>query len=183
MLQHWFCMMYRNVRQCGGCIAQGGVSDVRVVVVDRPLAWPMNACDAAKTALFIRNTIVREFGGQGGVQPQGRNLHLFSLVSPAWVRPGNRLEIRNAVTEMGAVSATMTFREGCADVTIQPDFHSPAARMAIAVPYFVELLGVRVDDDRGDVQGCQIYLPPTQGASLSSGRRRRVYMMTPTRTS
>ena len=121
---------------------------------------PPHAWAAAKTALFIRNMMVREFGGKGGLKPGERNLHLFSLISPAWARPGNKLEIRNAVTEMGTVSATMAFRTDGADVTIQSDFHTPPARLAIAAPYFVELTEIQVDGRKRHAQGNAISLSP-----------------------
>jgi hypothetical protein len=72
---------------------------------------PPHAWAAAKTALFIRNMMVREYGGDRSTEPGKRDLYLFSLISPAWVTPGNKLEIQNAITEMGRISETMTLRK------------------------------------------------------------------------
>ena len=126
----------------------------------RPTCPPPHAWAAAKTALFIRNMMVREFGGQGGVQMEKRNLYLFSLISPAWVKPGNQLVIRNAATEMGTVSATMTFGRDGAEVTIAPNFHTPPAQIALTIPYFVDLHSVKADGKTLTPRAGIVYLAP-----------------------
>ena len=98
--------------------------------------------------------------GQGGLNLKERNLFLFSLISPAWDKPGNKLEIRNAATEMGSVSATMTFTKVGADVRIASDFHTAPAHLGLTIPYFVELksydAGVRMPEIKDGV----IYFSP-----------------------
>ena len=127
----------------------------------RPSCPPPHAWAAAKTALFIRNCMVREFGGQAGMTSDERGLYLFSLISPAWATPGQTLTIRNAVTEMGTVSAAMVFHEQGADINIESQFHTPPAFLALTVPYFVEL--VRVDAGAGplDIRDGIIKLQPS----------------------
>ena len=53
--------------------------------------------------------MVSEYGGQTGVSESERDLHLFSLISPSWIKLGKKVAIRNAPTEMGPVSATLAF--------------------------------------------------------------------------
>ncbi len=126
-----------------------------------PSCPPPHAWAAAKTALFTRNMIIREHGGQGGLNPDERDIYLFSLISPAWVAPGKKLEIRNAATEMGTVSATMTFNKKGAVVTVKSDFHTRPGRMALTVPYFVDLVSCKIDDRKhNEVKGSVIYFSP-----------------------
>ena len=125
-----------------------------------PSCPPPHAWAAAKTALFIRNMMVREHGGEGGLNLKKRNLYLFSLVSPAWVKPGNKLEIRNAVTEMGTVSATMTFNENGAEVEIESNFHTTPAHLALSIPYFVELINCDAGSSKQEIKEGVIYFSP-----------------------
>jgi len=72
--------------------------------------WPPpHAWAAAKIANLIRNCLVVEHGGRAGLYEGRRDLHLFSVVSPVWAEPGRTLGFRDAVTEMGTVSASMRF--------------------------------------------------------------------------
>jgi len=110
--------------------------------------WPIpppHAWAAAKTSLLIRNMLVREYGGEAGLNKKERNLYLFSVISPAWVKPGNAVRTNNAVTEMGKLSASMQFRQNGADIVIQSRFHTPPTLILIAIPWFVELHEVKSD--------------------------------------
>jgi hypothetical protein len=110
--------------------------------------WPIpppHAWAAAKQSLLIRNMLLREQGGQAGLDEKERDLHLFSVVSPEWARAGNRLRIDNALTEMGRISADMSFAAQGAQITLQSTFHTPPRQIKIAIPYFVELKNVRSD--------------------------------------
>jgi hypothetical protein len=101
--------------------------------------------------------MVREHGGEGGLDPGRRDLYLFSLISPTWVQPGHKLAINRAPTEMGLVSAVMTFTPEGADVSLDTDFHTPPGRMALTVPWFVDLERC---DPPGEIEGGVIYFPP-----------------------
>jgi len=134
---------------------------------------PPHAWAAAKTALYIRNMMVREHGGEGGLNLQERRLYLFSLVSPAWVKPGNKLEIRNAATEMGSVSATMTFTDDGADVTIASGFHTLPWSLALTVPYFVELESCDVGGGKKQIRDGVIYFGPEVAKVTLKWKERR----------
>ena len=125
-----------------------------------PSCPPPHAWAAAKTALYIRNIMVREFGGEAGLNAKQRGLYLFSLISPTWAKPGETLEIHDAVTEMGTVSATMTFNENGAEVDIHSNFHTPPAYLALTVPYFVQLTRVDADGKHNNVSGGVIRFQP-----------------------
>lgn len=105
-------------------------------------AWPIpppHAWAAAKTALLIRNMMVREYGGQSGINDNERDLYLFSVISPSWVKPGESLKINNAVTEMGVIFANLEFVEGGAKIEINADFQTPPRNIIIPIPYFLSV--------------------------------------------
>ena len=120
-----------------------------------PHAWA-----AAKMALAIRNMLVLEKGGRAGLDPGQRDLHLFSVTSPAWAIPGKQIAIRNAATEMGKISAAMRFTPAGASVTIHAEWHHPPRDVVVHVPYFLELISFRTDAKRSVRDGDTIVLSP-----------------------
>ncbi len=100
---------------------------------------PPHAWAAAKTALFIRNMMVCEYGGQAGIEDGQRDLYLYSLISPAWIEPGKRVTIRNARTEMGLLSSSLLFTGDGAKLTVKGDFHHPPRYLVFRIPCSVEL--------------------------------------------
>ncbi len=100
---------------------------------------PPHAWAAAKTALFIRNMMVREYGGNLGIQEDQRDLHLYSLISPNWVTSGQALRLSNMPTEMGLVSSTLSFVPGGAELRVQSSFHHAPRYLALRIPYFMKL--------------------------------------------
>jgi hypothetical protein len=100
---------------------------------------PPHAWAAAKTALFIRNSMVCEYGGQAGLDADARDLYLYSLISPAWIQPGRKVEIKNAPTEMGRISSVLRFVEDGAEMTVKSDFFQSPRYIVFRIPYTVEL--------------------------------------------
>ncbi len=104
--------------------------------------WPIpapHAWAAAKTSLLIRNMLIREYGGEAGLNENERSLYLFSVISPEWALSGKPVIIKNAITEMGKVSAEMKFSKNGTTITIDPSFHTPPATIAVAIPWYVKL--------------------------------------------
>jgi len=128
---------------------------------------PPHAWAAAKTALFIRNMMVCEYGGQTGIDESTRDLCLYSLISPAWIESGNKLAIRDAPTEMGAVSSTLSFTEDGAELTVKADFHSPPRYLVFRVPYSVALDEFTSDADSVfEKEGLLFFTPDVTKASI-----------------
>ncbi len=128
---------------------------------------PPHAWAAAKTALFIRNMMVCEYGGQCGVDESSRDLHLYSLISPAWMVPGKKLAMRNAPTEMGRVSSTLSFAEDGAALTVNADFHQPPRYLVFRTPYTVELDSFTSDASRAfEEDGLLFFAPDVTRASI-----------------
>jgi len=118
---------------------------------------PPHAWAAAKTALFIRNMMVCEYGGRAGMLEGERDLHLFSLISPAWMRPGRRVAIRNAPTEMGRVSALLSFTSAGAELALEADFRRPPRYVVFRIPYGVELEAFTSDADTAFTSDGQLF--------------------------
>ncbi len=121
---------------------------------------PPHAWAAAKTALFIRNMMVCEYGGQCGINEDERDLYLYSLISQAWIDPGKRLAIQNARTEMGTVSSTLTFTGDGATLTVESDFHHAPRFLVFRVPMTVKLDSFTSDATRTSEEDGLIYFTP-----------------------
>lgn len=118
-----------------------------------PHAWA-----SSKLVCFIRDMLVREYGGDAGMNPQKRSLYLFSLISPAWCKNGNAVTIHNAITETGSVSASMQFTSSGAAVTITPVFHTLPQNIVITIPYFVHLTKFTTDASSSVLKGRELIL-------------------------
>jgi hypothetical protein len=128
---------------------------------------PPHAWAAAKTALFIRNMMICEYGGQFGVDEGQRDLYLFSLVSPVWMEPGKKVAIRNAPTEMGRVSSTLSFTAEGANLTVEADFHSPPRHLVFRIPYTVQLDSFTSDASRAfEKDGLLFFTPDVTQVSI-----------------
>ena len=121
---------------------------------------PPHAWAAAKTALFIRNMMVCEYGGQFGIEERNRDLYLYSLISPAWIEPGKRIAVRNAPTEVGRVSSTLSFTYDGAELAVKADFHQPPRHMVFRMPYTVELDSFTSDASHAFEKDGAIYFAP-----------------------
>jgi len=121
---------------------------------------PPHAWAAAKTALFIRNMMVCEYGGQTGIDAGKRDLYLYSLISPSWIKPGKKVAIRNAPTEMGRVSSLLAFTDGGAALTVQGKFHHPPRYVVFRIHYSVKLTSFTSDANRAFAKGGLLFFTP-----------------------
>jgi hypothetical protein len=121
---------------------------------------PPHAWAAAKIALFSRNMLVMEYGGERGANFAERDLLLFSLVSPVWAEPGKSLRVKNAPTEMGTVSAEMKFNENGCSVEINSDFHDAPHQIRIRIPYFAEFKSFTTDASESYEKDGVLYFSP-----------------------
>jgi len=122
-----------------------------------PSCPPPHAWAAAKTALFIRNALVREYGGEAGMDENKRGLFLYSLISPIWAMPDKEIKINNACTEMGRISSTLKFSKTGAIITIDGNFTQKPAFLAFRIPYFVTLQNYNVEGGKATIKDGVIY--------------------------
>jgi F5/8 type C domain len=121
---------------------------------------PPHAWGCATYNGLIRNLLVAEQGGRGGLEPDQRELLLFNAVSPAWFKNGETLGIENAPTSFGTVTALMTPRSGGADVTFKSDFHTKPRSLVVRIPYFATLASFATDARQSKRDGDIIRLSP-----------------------
>lgn len=141
--------------------------------------WPIpppHAWVAAKTSLLIRNMLVREYSGEAGLNEKKRSLYLFSVISPFWAEAGKSVVIKNAVTEMGRISAELKFEQQGARITIKPHFYTPPASIVIAIPWFVDIKNVRSNAVTfGKKGGYLVFSPDVTNIELSWKIKKNVF--------
>jgi hypothetical protein len=120
---------------------------------------------AAKFRAALRNMMVRE---------QGNDLHLLSVISPEWVKPGDVITVKRAPTDFGQVN--LEFRSDTIGATLVLDNHfsSPSSQGAgsssqsgatgpqsivLHLPWFTKTSSVVADDKPMQVVGTTVKIP------------------------
>jgi hypothetical protein len=92
---------------------------------------------AAEYRTLLRAMLVREEGNQ---------LHLLSVVSPAWIGAGKRISVEQAPTIFGSVAFTLDQPSaGEAVLTLIPAFTRPPQQIVVHLPWFVDLNSATAD--------------------------------------
>ena len=107
---------------------------------------------AADYIALIRNMLVRE---------QGDELHLLSVLSPDWVRPGDTVEVKNAPTAFGTVAFKGTFRPTGMSLDLQLNLRRQPEKIVLHTPWFVTLKAARVDGRSVAIEHSEVLLPST----------------------
>ncbi len=121
---------------------------------------PPHVWGTSKQGLMVRNLVLMEYGGRCGLEPDRRELWLFHCLSPAWVKPGARVSLKNAPTEFGLVEAVMNFEPESATVTLSGRFHTPPAAVRLRVPWFKELVRFTTDARTQRREGDSLLVSP-----------------------
>ncbi|NPV46853.1 MAG: hypothetical protein HPY69_07835 [Armatimonadetes bacterium] len=104
----------------------------------------------AKTVEVLRNMLVREQDG---------DLHLLSALSPAWVQPGQRIEVRDAPTAFGPVSMAVVAEDDRLRVSLPNTFRNAPARLWVRIPWFLAVERVEVDGEAVDPGAGEVLVP------------------------
>lgn len=88
---------------------------------------------------LLRDMLVRE---------EGEDLHLLSLLSPAWTRDGDSLAVRRAPTPFGEVNFVCTFSETGLSIRLDNRFRRLPARLILHLPWFVDIRSIMADGRR-----------------------------------
>jgi hypothetical protein len=106
---------------------------------------------AAKFRAALRNMMVRE---------QGNDLHLLSVVSPEWVKPGGVISVKRAPTDFGQVNFELKADDKGATLSLEnhfsgvaPDSSAPASQprapqpstLILHLPWFLKTTSVVAD--------------------------------------
>jgi hypothetical protein len=91
---------------------------------------------AAKYIGVVRNMLLRE---------QENELHLLSVLSPAWSGAGQTIEIENAPSHFGPIAFTASFRDNGMSMELRPKFEVTPSKVVIHLPWYVAPAGAKVD--------------------------------------
>jgi hypothetical protein len=116
---------------------------------------------SAKFRAALRNMLVRE---------QGDELHLLSVISPEWVKPGQKITVNRAPTEFGQVQfdfrsdgrgATIFFDNHFLNPSDPSDLQTPATPRALILhlPWFMRTTEVVADGARLPIVHGAVRLP------------------------
>ena len=105
---------------------------------------------AAKFRALLRNMMVRE---------QEKQLHIFSCLSPEWVKDGATITIRRAPTNFGEVNMELKCKPGKAELKFNNSFVDNPESMILHVPWFMDLHSVTAGGKKLDVRGSIVKLP------------------------
>ncbi len=129
---------------------------------------PPHGWFAAKYMALLRNMLVREWDGE---------LHLFSVLSPEWVKPGDVIAFRRAPTDFGEVSARARVADDGLSLQLSSRWRSAPSGIVLHVPWFVEASAATADGRACAItrppigDGQQVLLPPDAGAVRLIWRR------------
>jgi len=96
---------------------------------------------------LMRNMLVREQNG---------DLHVFSALSPEWIRPGRTLAVKNEPTAFGAVSIQLRSSEEGLDISLGNNFRQAPRRIVIHLPWYYQAGAIDVDGRPAQAAGLEL---------------------------
>jgi len=105
---------------------------------------------AAKFRALLRNMLVRE---------QGKELHVFSCISPEWIKDGATIAVRRAPTNFGQVNAELKCTQGMAFLTFKNEFTDAPEAIVLHLPWFVRVSLIHADGKAVAGKGPAVTLP------------------------
>lgn len=106
---------------------------------------------AARLRIALRNMLIRE---------QGTDLHLFSAISPAWIKQGSEIKVDRAPTNFGSVDMCLqSISPSQAEFTFHPSFVDPPKRVILHLPWFMETKQVTADGKSLPIANDEVVLP------------------------
>ena len=106
---------------------------------------------AAKFRVALRNMLVRE--------EQDRRLHLLSVISPEWIKPGNAISVKRAPTNFGEVNFEVQFREGGAVLRLDNKFNPGPQDIVLHLPWFMNVSAVTANGKKLSISNGAVVLP------------------------
>jgi len=116
---------------------------------------------SAKLIELMRNMLVREYRDE---------LHLFSALSPEWLRAGRRMELRDAPTNFGPMSVCCTAASDGLRIELGHQFRQAPRAVVIRVPWFYAARSVEVDGRRVELAGDTLRISPQARLVLIAGQ-------------
>ena len=106
---------------------------------------------AAEYRALLRAMLVRE---------EGKQLHLLTVVSPAWIGQGKTIKVSQAPTYFGTVAFTLAQpQEGAATLKLNTQFVSTPDSIVVHLPWFVDLHSATVDGKPAQAANGELTVP------------------------
>ena len=104
----------------------------------------------AKYISVIRNMLLRE---------EQNDLHLLSVLSPAWTGTGQRVAVRNAPTYFGTLGFEANFRDNGMTLALDPKFERAPGRVVVHLPWFVKASAATADGKAVSIEKDRLAVP------------------------
>jgi hypothetical protein len=106
---------------------------------------------SAKFRTLVRNMMVRE---------EGNELHLLSVISPEWIKPGAVITVRRAPTEFGSVSFELRVpADGQATLHLDNHLARAPEKTILHLPWFLHGIAAAADGNKIPISDGTITLP------------------------
>ncbi|MCK4365470.1 MAG: hypothetical protein KAW45_05425 [Thermoplasmatales archaeon] len=99
--------------------------------------FPNNARFSASINNLLRRMLIRE---------SQNKLHLFSAISPEWVKPGDKIEVLNAPTYFGMVNLSAISTDNGINISFEPNWRELPDSVILHMPFFAEIKSVVIND-------------------------------------
>jgi hypothetical protein len=94
------------------------------------------------------------------LREEGRELHLFSAVSPAWMKVGQKISVQNAATHFGKVSFVAEVMENRLVINLSSSWHTVPRYYVFHFPYFTQVEQIRADGRKISLQKDRANISP-----------------------
>jgi hypothetical protein len=106
---------------------------------------------AAKFRVALRDMMVRE--------EADRRLHLLSVVSPEWLKPGDTISVKRAPTNFGEVNFEVQSGNDSATISLNNKFSQAPQAIVLHLPWFMNVSSVSADGKPLKVSANAVTLP------------------------
>ncbi len=106
------------------------------------------------------------------IEGEGRQLHLLSVLAPAWSHAGEKLAVRNAPTRFGTVTLRARFSASGMQLRLRTRFRQPPETIVLHLPWYVRASGATVDGRAVKIAGRTLQLPAGARAIAIRWQRR-----------
>ena len=125
---------------------------------------PPHGWFAAEYRIALRDMMVRDDEG---------DVHLLSVISPAWMGAGKTIRVERAPTEFGVVSFTMTQPDNrSADIELNMQWHEKPRAVYLHLPWFTDVSYVWVDGNPVHLENGKVRISPNVRTVRIKWRRR-----------
>lgn len=112
--------------------------------------YPPHGWYAALYNILLRNMLIRE---------EGDTLHLLSVTSPEWVKPGDQITVSRAPTYFGNVSFKAEAQLESFKLSLSPEFRKTPQKIVLHFPFFAQVSRVTADGREVSFDPGQVLLP------------------------